>query len=55
MASLRRRAVMEMYPIRRRRMVRELERAGAVVRAVLPDELAGDLCVSVHHVVTRPG
>ncbi len=46
---------MEMYPIPRRRVVREIERAGAVVRAVLPDELAGDLCVSVHHVVTRPG
>jgi hypothetical protein len=47
MASLRRRAVMEMSP------------AGAAwcasLRAVLPDELAGDLCVSVHYVVTKPG
>ena len=52
---IRRRAVMEMYPIRRRRVEREVERAGGIVRAVLPDNLAGDLCVSVHYVVTKPG
>jgi SAM-dependent methyltransferase len=52
---IRRRAVMEMYPIRRRRVEREVEGAGGIVRAVLPDNLAGDLCVSVHYVVTKPG